>query len=394
MQNKIIYQMKIVLTILLFFVTVNTAHAADVGPADLQGEDKEKFDQFRQLFQNGTPDEFYSFAKEYEEYLKGRGHMMLYYKLMNNEGFFALRHNMVFKAMEEAKRLDSEMRKNGATDYFYLATGLMGDVFYMIHDRLKAEQYFLRAIEECGDRDPKFTMRCYHSLAELMSLKDTQKALAWIEKATAIAKQTDNTEYTSLSLAMTAYIYFLDGNASQFYHYFDEYISLKSMDRPGFSPRYDNIMTIAKMAFDGDYQGAREKLAQGKVYVDSSLVAISIFAMERDVDKSLAAIKHRYLEMDSMLSLVQSANFDQMANERTLMRSREEAEANKREARNLGFWLMGVVVVFLFVYIMGRRRLVKKIQKQNEELKAALDKALEHSDTDRAHPSEPRATEE
>jgi len=357
--------------------------SAEVGPADLQGEDKEKFDQFRQLFQNGTPDEFYSFAKEYETYLKGRGHMMLYYKLMNNEGFFALRHNMVFKAMEEAKRLDGEMRKNGATDYFYLATGLMGDVFYMIHDRLKAEQYFLQAIEECGDRDPKFTMRCYHSLAELMSLKDTQKALTWMEKATVIAKQTDNTEYTSLSLAMTAYIYFLDGNASQFYHYFDEYISLKSMEKPGFSLRYDNIMNIAKMAFDGDYQGARDRLGQGKVYVDSSLVAISIFAMERDVDKSLAAIKHRYLEMDSMLSLVQSANFDQMANERTLMRTREEAEANKREARSMGFWLMGVVVVFLFVYIIGRRRLVKKIRQQNEELKVALANALEHSDSEK-----------
>ncbi len=377
--------MRVFLTAILLLLTM-TAMSAEVGPADLQGEDKEKFDQFRQLFQSGTPDEFYSFAEGYETYLKGRGHMMLYYKLMNNEGFFALRHNMVFKAMEEAKRLDAEMRKNGATDYFYLATGLMGDVFYMIHDRLKAEQYFLQAIEECGDRDPKFTMRCYHSLAELMSLKDTQKALSWMEKATEIAKQTDNTEYTSLSLAMTAYIYFLDGKASQFYHYFDEYIALKSMDRAGFSLRYDNMMNIAKMAFDGDYEGARKKLSEGKIYVDSSLVAISIFAMERDVDKSLAAIKHRYLEMDSMLSLVQSANFDHMASERTLMRTREEAQANKREARSLGFWLMGVVVVFLFVYIMGRRRLVKKIQKQNEELKTALAKALDKPEADKEPP--------
>ena len=72
--------------------------------------------------------------------------MMLYYKLLNNEGFFALRHNMIFRAMEIAKRLDSELRNDGASQFYYLASGLLGDVYSASHDRIKAEQYFTQAL--------------------------------------------------------------------------------------------------------------------------------------------------------------------------------------------------------------------------------------------------------
>ena len=365
-----------VLTVMLLLATA-TASSAEVGPNDLVGQDKASFDKFRDLFQNGAPDEFYSYTKEYGEELKSKGYMMLYYKLKNNEGFYALRHNMIFRAVQAAEELDAEMRKDGANNYFYLATGLMGDVYYVCHDRTKAEQYFTQAIDEAGDRDPKFTMRCYQSLAELLCVKDSKKALDWMEKSLALARKTNNVEYEALTLAMTGYTYFLAGNGEAFSRVYNEYIDLRSMDLPGFNHRYDNMMEIARMAFNGDYQGASKKLGSGGIYVDSSLVAIRIFAMERDVDKGFGAITRRLLEMDSIHSLMQSANFDQLASERTLLRSREEALSNKRLAKRLTNWLIGLSVAFLIIYVMGRRRLMLKIWDKNKELKDALMKAEE-----------------
>ena len=70
--------------------------------------------------------------------------------------------------------------------------------------------------------DPKFSIRTYQSLAEMLSIKDAGKALAWMNKSTALAKKTDNTEYLSLSLAMTAYIHFLKGDARQFKKYYKQ----------------------------------------------------------------------------------------------------------------------------------------------------------------------------
>lgn len=86
------------LTIVLLTAVVSVAHA-EVGPADLEGKDKAMFDRFRDLFQNGTDQAFFNFAKDYEKDLKSKGYMMLYYKLLNNEGFFALRHNKIYRAM-------------------------------------------------------------------------------------------------------------------------------------------------------------------------------------------------------------------------------------------------------------------------------------------------------
>ena len=48
--------------------------------ADLDGKDWERYEMFRHLFLNGTPEEFYSYANEYAAELHKKGYMMLYYK--------------------------------------------------------------------------------------------------------------------------------------------------------------------------------------------------------------------------------------------------------------------------------------------------------------------------
>ena len=113
------------------------------------------------------------------------------------------------------------------------------------------------------------------------------------------------------------------------------------------------------------------------IAVDSSLVAIRIYAMANDMRNGFDAILRRYVEMDSIYSMMQDANFNQMASETALLRSQEEAAANKKLARKLTYWLIGMTAVFLFVYIMGRRRLMLKIWARGRELKSALNRAEE-----------------
>ena len=351
---------------------------AEVGVADLSGEDRMKFERFRELFQYGSPDEFFAYAAEYEQDLKTKGYMMLYYKLQNNKGFFALRHNMVYRAMQIAEHLDDELREAEAKEYYYLATGLLGDVYTANHNRLKAEQLFMQALEEVGDNDPKFTMRCYQSLAENQSLADPDKALDWINKSLALAEDTKNTEYLSLSLAIGAYIQFLNNKRDGFYRFYDQYQAMREKKDPNFSYRYDNVVEIARLSFEGDYDKATYQLGHsGTIYVDSSLVAIHIFGMERNIEKIYGAMKRHYLEIDSVYCMFQEANYDQMATERILMRSREEAKANKMLVKRLIIWMIALTVIFLIVYVMGRRRLVRKIWASNKKLQVALDKAKE-----------------
>ena len=362
-----------ILLIVLFTILFARMSYADKTVEDLAGDDRVMYDKFRHLFVNGSPDEFYSFVEGYEKDLQEKGYMMLYYKLLCNKGFFALRHNQVYQASQFARRLDNEVRSDGAKEYFYLATGLFGDVYNTSHNKLKAERYFMQALDEVGDRDQKFTMRIYMNLAEMLSLKSPRKALEWTDKAIVVAEDVKNIDYLSMSQAMKCYILFLMGDASQFFLVYNQYVNLRSMEDPEFNHRYDNVVEAAKLAFDSDFEKALEKVHQGNLAVDSSLVVIRICVLANDLRGGFDAMQRHYTEMDSIYSLMQDANFNQLASETNLMRSQEEAAANKKLASKLTYWLIGMTAVF----IMGRRRLMLKIWARGKELKTALSRAEE-----------------
>lgn len=371
-----IRHLNLIFTALLLLASVNIAFA-DKAVSDLTGEDKERFDKFRHLFTTGNPNEFYSYTKEYADYLKKQGDMNLYYKLKNNEGFYALRHNQILQAMEIAEALEKEVRENKAENYYYLPVALMGDVYYESHDMRKAEKFFLQALGEAGDRDPKFTMRTYMSLGEMQALKNPQKALEWYDKTIELAQMYNNMEYLSMSVAMKGYIHFLAGDAGKFYRSYDDYNNLRQSGDPDFSKRYNNMMEIAKLTFDGDYRDARDLMARGNLYVDSALVSIRILASEGNIKDGFSAMIQRYVELDSIYSLAQEASYDHIATERTLRLAQDEAASSQKEVKILMYVLIGLIVVFLFVYIMGRRRLMLKIWERNKLLKDALAHAEE-----------------
>ena len=345
--------------------------------ADLDGKDWERYEMFRHLFLNGTPEDFYRYADEYAAELHKKGYMMLYYKLLSNKGFFALRHNQIYRAIQFAEALDHEVREDKASDYYYLATGLYGDIYSSSHDKTRGETYFKQALEEVGDRDVKFTMRVYLNLAEMFCLKDPQKSLKWVDQSIATAQKVKNIDYLSMSLAMKAYIHFITGDAQQFFSAYEQYTDLRNQDLAEFNHRYDNILEVARLAYNMDYEEAMDKVHDGNLAVDSSLAVIRIYALKGDLTQGLEAMKRRYIEMDSIYSVIQDANFNQLAAETSLMRSREEAAANKSLAKQLTNWLIGLTVVYLFVYIMGRRRLMRKIWAKNKDLRAALSRAAE-----------------
>ena len=365
------------LAVVLLLVCGTAVAYAEKTVADLDGKDRERYEMFRHLFLNGSPEEFYTYANEYAAELHKKGYMMLYYKLLSNKGFFALRHNQIYRAIQFAEALDHEVREDKASDYYYLATGLYGDIYSSSHDKTRGETYFKQALEEVGDRDVKFTMRVYLNLAEMFCLKDPQKSLKWVDQSIATAQKVKNIDYLSMSLAMKAYIHFITGDAQQFFSAYEQYTDLRNQDLAEFNHRYDNILEVARLAYNMDYEEAMDKVHDGNLAVDSSLAVIRIYALKGDLTQGLEAMKRRYIEMDSIYSVIQDANFNQLAAETSLMRSREEAAANKSLAKQLTNWLIGLTVVYLFVYIMGRRRLMRKIWAKNKDLRAALRRAEE-----------------
>ena len=57
---------------------------------------------------------------------------------------------------------------------------------------------------------------------------------------------------------------------------------------------------------------------------------------------------------------------------RELVKTRAESAANKELAENRKNWIIGIVIAFFIIYIMGRRRLTRIIWDKNKKLKSAL----------------------
>lgn len=340
---------------------------------------RQMYRQYRVLYDKGDDNAFYQHVHAFEAYLKEKKDLKSYYKIMTNEGLYDIKQNHLFRAIQTAQALDAEARKNKSVDYYYLATALMGNIYRASHDIRRAEQYFKQALDEVDDRDPKFTMVTQRDLAQLLCVKNPSAAIEYTTQAEKLAEERQDLDNLSLSKAMKLYVLFMNGYKDEFDKTYREYEQLRQQGDTTFNHQYDNLVEIARLTFDGAYQEALDKLKEERVLVDSSLVAVCIYDHAGDTENGFKAMKRRYLEMDSLFGLVQDANFNQMATERSLMRSREEASANKKAVKRLTNWIIGICVAFLIIYIMGRRRLVRIIWDKNKKLQVALECAEESS---------------
>lgn len=335
--------------------------------------------QFRVLYEAGNDSVFYEYAHVFEDYLKSINDWKTYYVTKTNEGFYDIRRKNLFRAIRTAEYLDADVRRNNDVDYYYLPTSLMGNVYRVSHDSRRAEQYFVQALDEADDRDPKFTMFVQRFLAQMFCIKDPVKAIDYVTQSERIAEKTKDTGALTLSKAMKIYVQFLNGNRADFEDTYYEYEQLRQQGDTAINQQYDRLVEIARLTFDGHYQKAIDKLREGRVGVDSLLVAAAIYGQAGDVENSIQAMRNKVFEMDSVFSDVQDAHYDQLATGRTLMRTREEAAANKRAVQRLTNWIIGICVAFLIIYIMGRRRLTRIIWDKNKKLRDALARAEESS---------------
>ena len=335
--------------------------------------------RFRILYEAGNDSAFYRYAHEFEEYLKSTGDWKTYYVTKTNEGFYDIRRKHLFRAIRTAEYLDADVRRNNDVDYYYLPTSLMGNVYRVSHDSRRAEQYFVQALGEADDRDPKFTMFVQRFLAQMFCIKDPVKAIVYVNQSEQIAEKTKDTGALTLSKAIKVYVHFLNGNRADFEDAYREYEQLRQQGDTAINQQYDRLVEIARLTFDGHYQKAIGKLREGRVGVDSLLVAATIYGQAGDVENSILAMRQKVFEMDSVFSDVQDAHYDQLATGRTLMRTREEAAASKSKVQRLTNWIIGICVAFLIIYVMGRRRLTRIIWDKNKKLRDALARAEESS---------------
>ena len=324
--------------LLLFFLLFSIGAFAET---PLEKENKDLYREFVRLQNYGPADQFYIQAEKYEKFLKDHQMMEEYFKIKTNEGFFDLSQRDILRGLKTSEQLDRELHEAQATHLYYLSTGLKGDLYKATRSPL-CDSIYQQALREVGNRDPKFTMLMHMSLAQVNYMTNRSASIKWVNMAQQEAERLNNYEHRSMSLGLKCYLYFMmadeeafQDNAEKYERLREEFDSLEAqgltLGKQRFSHRYDKVIEVAKAAFKGKFNDAI-KMAEEELNVDRQMVIYCIHSMEGQYEKERSTEKLKW-----------------------------------------GFGIM--TALYIFVYIMGRRRLLRKIWKRNDELKVALEKA-------------------
>ena len=243
------------LTVLLLF-----CFSSAVAGTEEEEKVSEMNRQFRKFYEAGNDSAFYQYAHEFEEYLKSTGDWKMYYVTKTNEGFYDIRRKNLFRAIRTAEYLDADVRRNNDVDYYYLPTSLMGNIYRVSHDSRRAEQYFVQALDEADDRDPKFTMFVQRFLAQMFCIKDSTKAIGFVTQSEQLAKKTNDMGALTLSKAIKIYIQLLNGNKAGFEETYREYEQLLQQGDTAINHQYDRLVEkelgAAELYYNmGNYMG-------------------------------------------------------------------------------------------------------------------------------------------
>ena len=341
--------------------------------------DTSLYGRFQRLFASDDPDStavFYDLSQQLQDFYKKRGMMEDYYHTRRVEvRYEADRHNF-FDAIQKGNAILAEMKQNGDEQkYGDIAYSSLGTVYNRQGNYEMAARYFRDALQAVNPMDTTRYIHATAGLAHAYVVIDPDRALQLNEQLGELL-QLDSTYY-KVYLAHKVQIYFYQSDKPHFLEALKEYEDL--LKRPD-QPKYhygEHTIDIMASALTDKHDEVLRKLDEFAERPGRFEAAMRIYQQIGRPDLALQEIHRQLLTQDSFNNDLLNENLNQ------LYESLGINEMQRRAAKERQVWFI-IVIVLLLVglgliisrYIM-RRRFIKKIMHQNEQLEIALDEAKE-----------------
>lgn len=341
--------------------------------------DTSLYGRFQRLFASDDPDStavFYDLSQQLQDFYKKRGMMEDYYHTRRVEvRYEADRHNF-FDAIQKGNAILAEMKQNGDEQkYGDIAYSSLGTVYNRQGNYEMAARYFRDALQAVNPMDTARYIHATAGLAHAYVVTDPDRALQLNEQLGELL-QLDSTYY-KVYLAHKVQIYFYQNDKPHFLEALQQYEDLlKRPDRPQYHYG-EHTIDIMASALTDKHDEVLRKLDEFAERPGRFEAAMRIYQQIGRPDLALQEIHRQLLTQDSFNNDLLNENLNQ------LYESLGINEMQRRAAKERQVWFITVIVLLLVGlgliisrYIM-RRRFVKKIMHQNEQLEIALDEAKE-----------------
>ena len=335
------------------------------------------YNQFFNLYSDKDKEkEFHEVSNKFQEYLLSQGKTFAYYKIRFNEVLYATEHNQTYQAIKKANLMMDDMKNDGIKKYDLVYSAL-GNIFESRGNVRMARHYYMEALDYAQKEDTAEVTGIYPRMASLLMLIEPDEAMKWNEKFKA---GTDGyPPYYKVYLTIRGIIHFTMNDKQAFlndYKEFEDFFTKHpDLDDYGKYP-----MEIIKLAYDGKYQEALNRLKQTTTdltEIDRYNMAIIIYQLMGEKGEAIRVANQRAYVRDSLNSDMLFDNLNEINVEMNVAKMKQEAAETHIRYFTILSGLLLLVILILIFWIIARRKARKQLIKKNEQLKEALSMAEE-----------------
>ena len=335
------------------------------------------YNQFFNLYSDPDKEkEFYVVSNKFQKYLLSKGMTVAYYKIRFNEVLYATEHNQTYQAIKKANQMMDDMKNDGIKKYDLVYSAL-GNIFESRGNVRMARHYYMEALNYAQKEDTAEVSGIYPRMASLLMLIEPDEAMKWNEKFKA---GTDGyPPYYKVYLTIRGIIHFTMNDKQAFlndYKEFEDFFTKHpDLDDYGKYP-----MEIIKLAYDGKYQEALNRLKQTTTdltEIDRYNMAIIIYQLIGEKGEAIKVANQRAYVRDSLNSDMLFDNLNEINVEMNVAKMKQEAAETHIRYFTILSGLLLLVILILIFWIVARRKARKQLIKKNEQLKEALSMAEE-----------------
>lgn len=344
---------------------------------------KSLYRRYFELFSDSNEVAFFDASNQMKEYYLQRNHKDSYYKVCLNEILYDTERGKSYRAIKRASAMlkDMELRKEKNYDIVYAA---LGNIYDMRGNYRMALKYYNNALNACEPTDTGALVSVYSRIASLQAHREPQKALEMNERMGKMISKSSG-EY-KVYVVLKGEISFYLKDKKLYEEAYREYLEI-CKSHPLLDSYGKSMMNMLQATFSGDYNTALEILNHESPDfdpLDRCDMRIQIYEMMGNRQKALEEVAFRRDLRDSLNSDMLFESINEINAEMGIGQIEEEARrkeeaATKRQNLLLSIALVLLVTAFSLVvsrYLM-RRRMQKKLMKQNKELEIALSRAEE-----------------
>ena len=366
-------QRRILLTIIITLLPIVATNAEEKVDSVFEG----LYNQFFNLYSDQDKEkEFYEVSNKFQEYLLSKGMTVAYYKIRFNEVLYATEHNQTYQAIKKANQMMDDMKNDGIKKYDMVYSAL-GNIFESRGNVRMARHYYLEALDYAQKEDTAEVSGIYPRMASLLMLIEPDEAMKWNEKFKA---GTDGyPPYYKVYLTIRGIIHFTKNEKQA---YLDDYKEFEDFftKHPDLDDYGKYPMEVIKLAYDGKYQEALNRLKQTTTdltEIDRYNMAIIIYQLMGEKGEAIRVANQRAYVRDSLNSDMLFDNLNEINVEMNVAKMKQEAAETQARYFTILSGLLLLVILILIFWIVARRKARKQLVKKNEQLKEALNMAEE-----------------